>query len=100
MFTYKNYTYEEFIDRDDEKSWYVHEISTKYKGRVLYISVDYSKHHQMTEEAFKTLVDLNFPDRPRASVSFPWTAETLRDYKEELEYAKQYTIENESLSEL
>lgn len=95
---YKGYTYTEDWDRDEDKSWYIHSITYNGRDSVVYVRVDYSQYCKMTEGAFKTLVDLDFPARARDII--PWTSESLERYKEELEYTKQYTIENDSLTEL
>lgn len=99
MFTYKGYTYTENRDWDEDKSWYIHEVTRTTCGVSYRVPVDYSQYTRMTEEAFKTLVDLDFPSRP-VGACMPWTSESLKEYVEELEYTKEYTIYNESLTDL
>lgn len=101
MFTYKGYTYNQYIDRDEDKLWFIHSITYRGKEGIEEVPVDYSQYCKMTETAFRLLVDLDFPARPQSrNVSVPWNEERLLEYKEELAYTKEYTINNDELTYL
>lgn len=95
---YKGYTYLEEVEKDDENMKHRYHYAVPRSGKP--ISLDYTQWESMTQDAFKTLVDLGFPKRPEGKSSAPWTSERLKSKVQELEYASEFTMNNDSLTEL
>lgn len=89
---HKGYTYKEETEIDDERLLHRYHFAVDPSGKEIHL--DYSKWYKMTESAFKTLVELNFPLR-RGNMVGPWNPEKLEE-----EYSNQYTILNDILTEL
>jgi len=77
--SYKGFTYKVEIEDEPELRRRYH-YAVDSAGKIL--TLDYTQYQSMTEESFKTLVDLNFIERQKPSSA--WNDNSLRAYKESL----------------
>lgn len=92
MKPHKGYTYLAEQEYDGDDCSYIYHYAVGSEGNR--IRLDYSGWTDMNEEAFETLIDLDFPDRPTELT--PWTLEDLK----EVRYAQNFTMNNDNLTDL